>query len=276
MKNGLSVAAFTCFEHFVRERIAELLFAITSGPTLPPFQDLPEMLQTAATQGVVEAIRFRLKTRADVLDTAAKVSLVQGHAEAIRSSAGPSYRISEWAFGWSSSNVGAGVLTDFLAACGAGSFSNDFDKVLEGIGFDYSAAGLAVNNRFRLSRVGAWRHEAAHDATLSIDIELLRTRVTAYIAVALAFDYLASFAVHILIDSFGVYGSADRDHKFLRRMTMKPSAGGFNLADENGQVLRTLYSVGHGKAELSERDLPLDGVVVVEDAQGQVVDWFFR
>lgn len=275
MKNGLSVSAFACFEHFVRERIAELLSMIRVADDLPPFEDLPERLQLAATKGVIEAVRFRLNSRSETLATSDIVTIAQSHAKAIASSAGSSYLFSDWAFGWASPNVGAGTLSDFLAACNAGKLFNEVSYVLQDVDFDYSAAGLAEGGGIRLGRIASWRHEAAHDATLSIDVALLRTRITVYLSVAFAFDFLASFAARVLIDSFGMYGSCDLDRSFLKLRQLVPMSTEFELQELDATPVRRYYSLSHCHAELQSVDSPLTGAVVVRDAQQQIVDWFF-
>lgn len=275
-KNGISVAAYTSFEHFVRGRMAELLDEIAASPDRPDFQHLPEKLQLAATQGVVEAVRFRLNLRSESLDTPDIVALARVHAEHVQSSIGLEYRFSEWAFGWSSSNISAGTLQDFLQATDAANFFNEIESVLKELRFDYAAAGLTENGNFRLKRFSSWRHGAAHDATLSIDVQLLRTRITAYLAIACTFDFLSSLAVRVLVDSFGVYGKVKADRSGVSMGEFRNGNGGQRELSVADEPPRAFYSVEHCKEELASRTLPLSGLVVVRDAQQQIVDWFFH
>lgn len=275
-KNGLSVSAFASFEHFVRGRIVELLSAITSSPDLPAFEELPERLQLAATRGVVEALRFRLNTRGDGLELKDAIEFVQEHSRVVATSLDTHYEFSNLSFGMASSNVGAGTLQDFLSACGSGRLFDEIEPLLRDIDFDYSAAGLGSDaGRLRLRNFTAWRHEAAHNATASIDLELLRTRLTAYLAIAFSFDYLASFAVRVLIDSFGAYGPSDVDRGFLTLRNLLPSGTTFELTTLSGSVVGSYYSVAHCADALSKTSLPLTGAVLVRDAQNQVLQWFF-
>jgi hypothetical protein len=274
-KNGLSVVAFTTFEHFIKERVAELLGAISSAKTLPPFHDLPEALQLAATRGVVDALNFRLRQRDESLDTSAIVTLVQSHAKAIVSSHTSSVIFSDWSFGWASSNINQGTLIDFLRACNAGHLYNDIQNLLRDVGFDYSAAGLAENGNLKLSRIAGWRHVAAHNATISIDVELLRTRTAAYLAIAFAFDLLASLAVRVLIDGFSNATQPPQRSSVALR-DLRPTGSQFQLSDLSRTAAGTYYSPNHCMDSLTEKETPEIGAVVVRDAQERVIDWFFH
>lgn len=274
-KNGLSVSAYACFEHFIRERITELLEKISTAPDRPEFHDLPLNLQTAATKGVVDALRFRLNMRAEGMDVAQVVDLSRNHARAILSSAGKTYEFSALMFGWSTSNVGPSTLSDFFNACGAPNFFTEFEGVLRDMKYDYAAAGLTENGSFRLRRLAGWRHEAAHDATLSIDIQLLRTRITAYLALACAFDFLASLAVRILVDSFGPYGSVKADRRYTRILELTPDGVEYRLSDASGTLLGQYFSILHCQQDVGSKAAPLDALIVVRDQQGQAIDWIF-
>lgn len=275
-KNGLSVAAYASFEHFVRGRIAELLLEISASPDKPPFHDLPEKLQIAATQGVMEALRFRLNLlKSESLDTSDIVDLTCLHAGKIHSSLSANYEFSEWSFGWSTSNISAGTLSDFLQAVNAAAFFTEIESVLREVRFDFASAGLTENGNFRIRRFSSWRHGAAHDATLSIDVQLLRTRITAYLAIACAFDFLASLAVRILVDGFGSYGQVTPDRSDVQINELNDAGGGELELRENGATQDRFYSVKHCQETLGSRSLPLSGLVVVRDLQQQIVDWFF-
>ncbi len=275
-KNGLSVAAYASFEHFVRGRIAELLSEISSSPDRPPFHDLPEKLQVAATQGVVDALRFRLNLlRSESLETSDIVELTCAHAGKVHSSLSTEYEFSDWSFGWSTSNISAGTLSDFLQAVNAPALFNEIESVLKELRFDFASAGLTENGNFRIKRFSSWRHGAAHDATLSIDVQLLRTRITAYLAIACTFDFLASLAVRILVDGFGPYGPVVPDRADVRLNELN-YAGGDELEFHDGAAgQQRFYSVKHCQETLGSRSLPLSGLVVVRDLQQQLVDWFF-
>ncbi|WP_147457446.1 hypothetical protein [Micromonospora sp. CV4] len=275
LKNGLSVTAFACFEHFIRSRITELLELVSTAKNLPPFQELPEGLQLAATKGAVDALKARLNMRNELMDTATIVSLAQAHAIAIASSRQMPYGFSEWSFGWSSSNIGPGVLQDFLGACGAKHLYGEIGPLLKDVSFDYSAVGLAEGSALKLARIASWRHEAAHDATISIDIELLRTRIVTYLAIALAFDVLASLAVQHLINGFIApqVGMATRSAVGLKQLL--PASVQLELQDMNGSPIQQFYSVDHCRDQFGNLDTPRNSAVVVRDTQGQIADWFF-
>jgi hypothetical protein len=274
LRNGLSVSSFACFEHFVRERIAELLDAIANSSALPPFKDLPEQLQLAATKGVADAMRFRLDLRNDSLDTATVVSMAATHATAVASVTSTKYRFSPWAFGYASSNVNVGTMNSLLDACGGSHLKKDFATIFKAVDFDYIAAGLGDAQKLKLGNISGWRHEAAHDATLAIDAQLLRTRIFAYIAVACAFDILASLAVVELIDTFATKADPAAKLSNITISLLKPDGDEFRHETPSGHS--TVYSVKQLKDTLSEKVLATTGVVVIFDASDQVVDWFFH
>ncbi|MFC3687208.1 hypothetical protein [Aquipuribacter hungaricus] len=276
LKNGLSVTAFACFEVFIRERLDELLVELTKCPTLPDFDQLPEALQMAATKGVVDALRFQLNQRRENLDTQTVVALSQRHAGMIASTAGRPFELSDWSFGWASSNVGPGVLVDFLNALKAPKLYSEIPKVLQDVDFDYAAAGLADGNKFALARLGGWRHAAAHDATASVDLALLRTRITSYLSVAFAFDLLASFAMRVLVDEFSGYGEVAPDRNCLLLRQFVPVVPAFELQDISGGRLQSYYAWAQCRADIGELPTPLTGAVFERDVQGQIVDWFFH
>ncbi|MEV4121764.1 hypothetical protein [Micromonospora sp. NPDC049645] len=276
LKNGLSVSAFACFEHFIRGRISELLRLVSTADDRPPFDQLPKGLQIAATKGVVEAVRFRLSQRGEGLDTPDIVALAQSHADAIASSRSNSYSFSDWTFGWSTSNVGAGTLRDFLAAVDAVQLYDQIGDTLREVGFDFAAAGLANGSVLKLGRIAAWRHEAAHDSTISVDAALLRTRVIAYISVAFAFDLLASLAVAVLINGFASGASASASRSGISVNFLGPSGDKYQLQDRSGGDLGNFYGIAHCQDHLGKRSLPSVGAVVMRSSQGHIVDWFFH
>lgn len=276
LKNGLGVASFACFEHFFRERTAELLTTISAAPDLPPFHELPDGLQLAATKGVVEAVRYRSRLRDESLDTASVVTMVQNQAKFVTSTADSSYSFSDWTFGWDSPNVTIASLRSYFDALGCGGLFNYMDKVLKDAGYDAAAAGIAEGANLKLSRVAAWRHEAAHDATLTIDVQILRTRITTYIAVAMAFDYLASLATRLLLDRFSGMGPfLPLSPDDMQVYTLNTVGDQHELRDAHGIAIHTYFSAAQLRQELPERPLPGLGMVVVNDAQRLAVDWLF-
>ncbi len=275
VKNGLAVSAFTSFEHFVRQRMSELLVEIEAAPDAPPFQDLPEGLQLAATRGVIEALRFRMGLNSDDLELKDAIALAQLHAGRIVSTGSSGYQFSPLAFGWARSNISAGTLNEFFSACGARHFGAQLGGVLTRQRFNFAAAGLSDSGQLKVKRLSQWRHSAAHDANHDIDVPVLRTRITAYLALAAAFDFLASLAVRILLDGFGVYGHAKPEANASDIYHLVPgNSGGFEL-ERPAHQKQHFYSIEHCQTVLGVLAMPLNGMVVVRDAADQVVDWFF-
>jgi hypothetical protein len=276
VKNGLSVSTFACFEHFVRSRMAELLRLIETSPDLPAFDDLPQALKGASTKGVVEALRYRLSVGSDELDFQAMVALVQEQASRMASTRTAGYQFSHLAFGWSRANVNGATLQEFLGACGAPKFFNEFSHVLQAFGFDFSAAGLAENGQFKIGRLAQWRHVAAHDATHKVDVQILKTRIVAYLSLAAAFDFLGSLAVRILIDGFGLYGPTSPEVSASGISLLVRGTGDSVTRTSVDGTAATFYSLAHCRDSLGSADLPLNGIVVALDSSSQLVDWFFH
>lgn len=273
VKNGVSVSSFTCFEHFYRGRTKELLDILTSDPSRPSFPDLPNRLQMAATRGVIEALRFYFNRTDGSLDVTDIVSIAQAHAATIASSSQTNYSISEMAFGHAGSNIGAGSLKDFLTACDGAPYFDQIADVLTAIKFDYVAAGLASSGALKLSGFALWRHDAAHDATFNVDVALLATRISAYVAIAAAFDFLASLAISNLLTPSP--SPTRRDWRSVSRYELVPANPDFELLDSNGTSAGSFYSVSHCKSTLGESTLPYTKFIVVRGIADRISDWFF-
>lgn len=280
VKNGVAVSSFACFETFVRDRTYELLQLISKSPNCPPFSHLPKELQAAATNGVIDALKFRLNPRLGLISGDDLVREAQIHAAYIAGTANPSFEFSPWTFGYSSSNIGAGTLTDFFASAGAPKLNNEFGRMLDLINYDYQAAGLTnEHGSFKLSKLFSWRHDAAHNSGLSLDVEVLQTRIHGYLAVALAFDCLASFAIKCLLDSF-VTGLdydprvSDLDFAYL----MFPVLDGSIAAEASGFIeplTADVFSPANARSVLGDESVPSQGVVVVQGSTRIALDWFY-
>lgn len=278
VKNGLAVAAFASFEDFIKGRIAELLRAISDAPDRPVFENLPPALQTASTIGVIDAMQFRLSGRSKLYSGDEVIKKAREHAGLVADMEGYDYRFSEWSFGHASSNISAGTIDEFLAACNSRYRFSHFGDILKSVGFDYAAAGLAAENgQFSARDLFAWRHASAHNAGQQLDVELLTTRIVAYLAVASVFDYVSSRAVSDLISqppSNRVHEEAWEWPVSILQFQMRDEP--LTLTGHPLPVEEAIFSVGQAKNILGDGKLALDCMIAVRSRQGRVQEWFFR
>lgn len=275
VKNGVSVSAFSGFEHFIRTRVSELLNTICSHPQRPQFTDLPIDLRTAATMGVVEALRFQLSPRQGKYTREESIARVIAEAADIASLRDHSYTLPGWSFGHSGSNVTAGTLTEFLKALGLPNPQKELADTLDRIGFDTTAAGLrSESGELTLKDAFVWRHTAAHDAQVSIDAEVLITRITGYIAIATAFDYLATRATSKLLVPGGTSptGIGYLDFPSLDG-TSPPTCR--EMSKDAEEAIRHAFTPAAARAALAKDSIPPAQMIVIRDQRTQPRDWFF-
>ena len=95
LRNGLAIVAFSTIEDFLRARSEELLATLTGAPL--PFDDLPNDLRQATTEGVVAGLLFQVRLmRRNAEDP---VSLIQRTGRALSSTASSAYELSPLGIG---------------------------------------------------------------------------------------------------------------------------------------------------------------------------------
>lgn len=275
VKNGAAVTAFAAFERFVRLRVNELLDELSKAPNGLSFDDLPDAMKKAATIGAMDGIKQQVKYAPDA---AAKVRITLAEVERIaRNSKGGVLSFSTFTFGYAASNVDGSVLKDFLKACGAGALNEQYLAFLIDLGFDASAVGLvAASGNIDLQTMAGWRHESAHDAALTLDASILKTRVHAYLALACTFDVFASRAVQHLISFTDPAARLPLEVHGVQVCNVRPLTDSekVRVDEPDGEEF---FSFRQCADDFGKEPLLGDGysVVVGRDVEDFLVDWFF-
>lgn len=183
LRNGLSVVGFALLEDFIARRTEELLAHISSGQVA--FVDLPEKLQSAATENALSVLVSRVRRMRSASED--PLSVIQEAAESIASTSGTNLRMPAQSLGWPGSNLGADDVKAALLSLGVGGDPwHHITEIARRAGFNIQ------NSRNAFIDLMKGRHGAAHDAQHTATVVAVRSLPNSAAAIALGFDALAS------------------------------------------------------------------------------------
>ncbi len=218
LRNGMAVVGFNALEDFLKQRMGEVLKAISGGPI--PFADLPESLQRGATVGAAHALRYQARMRVSRGEFPAARDLVQRTGRAMASIDNQRYVLSELSFGYGDANLNEDAVTKMLSSLGVAGGWLALAGLAQRSGLNLP--GLANDYRNALRR----RHTAAHDPSADVPLSDLQAFTRQAMAVALAFDGLVSRAGYRLRqgDQALAAGAAHVDQHEIGILTFDDSA----------------------------------------------------
>jgi hypothetical protein len=185
LRNGLAVSAFASLEDFVRRRNGELLTFGSTGTAA--FPDLNASLQDAVTRRAL-GVLARAAGRIDD-----PMPLIQAEASLIGGSGSGMIRFPLSTLGWEGSNLQAQDIATILGILGVDDPWSQLTYIGRRCGF---AATGAFDAAFR--SMASARNAAAHDATANTPLISLRSFHLGALAIACAYDLLASRSMRLL------------------------------------------------------------------------------
>lgn len=184
IRGGLAVMAFSITEAFIRERTGEVLNCFSS--THVTFNNLSEGLQKAVTISALKGVLFRSKFQ----DKSNEIAWVLGQIPTIANASTNISRLSPFAFGQSSSNLGDDDPTTILSAFGVSGGWATVSGIAKRIGL-----GGVLDCAQAFKDLSKRRHAAAHDVTALIPLNDLNDSLNAVLAICCSFDLLLSHAL---------------------------------------------------------------------------------
>lgn len=121
LRNGLAISIFCYLEDFIKARINEGIFQLSS--IYNTFNQLPISLKMRLTYLTLEGINKRSLTIKNNSDEQTLISFIQAEAKHISSTSSPNFTTSNYAFGWHKENINAtdiqNIFKEFLSMiCG--------------------------------------------------------------------------------------------------------------------------------------------------------------
>lgn len=267
LRNGLTVSAFALLEAFISKRCQELLEVISRGNVA--YQDLPEMLQSAATQQVVAVLATEIRRAVASGDD--PTALIQGAAQDLVSTGSANLQLSPLTLSWPGSNLTAEEVRGILSKLGVGS-----DPWMQ-LTMVSRKCGLAVNNlQDVFTEMMRERHKAAHDASYEASVVAVRALPNAVFAIAIGFDALASRGARLCAEADSDFldgGTHVANNIQLRRIRRVRSRWN-EYYDQSYDRARKRYdssaeafvgAIAHAQTVRHE--------LIVEEADGTLVSW---
>jgi len=180
LRNGIAIIGFSVLEHFIRERIGEIL--ISFNRVSIPFEKLPDRLKITATKGAIKGIANRMKYE----DNA--IAFTQAESSIVATSLNTTYQISKYSLGWDSSNLreeDVGAIFKCFNILDGWNLINALSRRL-------NMTILSSKDSFK--NAAHRRNDAAHNITAQIHPTDLNNFVREAYVIALGFDLLVSLA----------------------------------------------------------------------------------
>jgi hypothetical protein len=265
IRNGLAVQCFNILEDFVKARTREALAAISAAAV--QFGYLPEALQRATTWEAIKAIDVQLKGK----EKADRVAFAQLYTAMIASTATSPMQLLDIAFFHTGSNISKDQFRDALSA-----FAVDMPWAqLSGISSRLGLSGLPAENVF--VSLAQRRHQAAHNAASAVSEADLIQSIRDVYGLAIGFDVLLSIAAFQLTKLNVSQPPGFRtvvSHSQIPMRFIRPQASGFaEIKEGNTRSTRRNKSAAALVPGATTRARKENGVVVVFDSGGEIVEW---
>lgn len=185
LRNGVCVTGFAILEEFLKSRTNELLSKMPASAL--DYSGLPLSIQKRGTVRVINALsnqmRLRTQSNEDI------VSYIQNQAKLVASTADSAFKISDIAFGYDKSNIGAQDIKELLGDFQISQCWDNIDAIAAKVGLSSpSHVDDFKNYSFR-------RHVAAHQASANTPLADLESFCRSAMGIAIGFDLLLSFSV---------------------------------------------------------------------------------
>jgi len=265
-RNGLAVVGFALLEDFIRNRCRELAAHMSLGPA--SFSELPKGLRSAASEGVLSTLiaEVRQYRRND----GDPLPLIQDTGRSLASTRTGSLEISPLALLWDGSNLNSEDLKTILRSLGVKDAWGKMSRLCQLAGFG------VLDARATFDGVSRNRHRAAHVADHDASVLAIRSLPRSALAVAFAFDALASKAAHLchlahpdyLLDDFDL-NTKDVPLRFL------DDRGGKWAETRQGisRAYRIHATLDGGRVAAMQRSVAAGETLVVRDRSGQPIEW---
>lgn len=182
LRNGLSVMGFTILEDFIRRRISEATSFLAAVDI--DFDELPEKMRNSLTRDALSAVLQIEKT--GFSDPEDKVRFIQEEAKVVGSTRNEVRAFSEYAFGWTASNVNDDQVSKALNSFGVDGAWEQVNLFMQRVG----AGVLDAKTEFK--NAAERRHKAAHRANANTQPTELSNFSDAAKGLALGVDALLS------------------------------------------------------------------------------------
>jgi hypothetical protein len=265
-RNGLAVVGFAVLEDFIRNRCYELVSHMSLGPVA--FPELPKALRVAASEGVLSTLLAEVKQRRR--DDDDPLELIQEAGRSLASTKTGPLQISPFALLWDGSNLNSEDLKTILKALGIKDPWRKMSELCRAAGFGV----LDAEATFR--ELARERHRAAHRADHDASIVSIRSLPRSTLAVAFAFDSLASKAAHLmflarpeyLLEDFDL-GAVDIQLRFL-----DDRGGQWAEMKQGGTRAYRIYgTLDSGRSAALQRSVAAGETLVIRDRSGQPAEW---
>lgn len=185
LRRGVAVSAYNLLEAFIEARLDEIAEHVNRGPL--HFADLPDRMQTLATQNLLEVAvsRVRRMPKADV-------RAFVGAAGTSLAAVSGSINLSPLSWMWSGSNMSPGDYSRLLKAFHVEHPWEAIDSLSTRIGLP------AGDPNADLTAFGQERHRAAHDSSHQVSNLWIPVAIDHLVKFAIAFDAFVSIAAEAM------------------------------------------------------------------------------
>lgn len=265
-RNGLAVVGFALLEDFIRNRCSELVAHMSRGPA--SFAELPRGLRSAASEGVLSTLLAEVRQRRRNDDD--PLELIQDTGRSLASTRTGALEISPLALLWDGSNLNSEDLKSILRALGVKDAWGKMSALCRAAGFGVLDARRTFDDFARN------RHHAAHVADHDASVLAIRSLPRSALAVAFAFDALASKAAHLcylarsdyLLDDFDLIAT-DVPLRFLDDRGGKWA----ELKQGRDRAHRIHATLDSGRTAALQQIVAVGETLVIRDRTGQPVEW---
>lgn len=198
LRNGLAISIFCYLEDFIKARVNECIFQLSS--IYPTFNQLPTPLKMRLTYLSLEGITKRSLTLKNNSDEQTLISFIQNEAKHLSSTLSPNFTSSNFAFGWHKENINANDVRDIFKEF----FIKDLWRKVQLLSSHINSPILNAESDF--INIMRNRHKAAHVANTQIPITNLSDLTKSCFVIAFIIDYLITTSLKLIQQS-------NQDHK---------------------------------------------------------------
>jgi hypothetical protein len=266
LRNGLAVVGFVALEDFIKKRTGEVLKEI--GTSTVSFNELPEKLKYSTTVDALPALSRLVKNEPTVND---EISFIQTQTFMLSSTTKTSYELTEYAFGFKSSNLDDGEISRILNAFNINNGWTNMSKLSARIGL----TSFPLNNSFK--NAATRRNQAAHVAQSNIPINDLEQYTREALGITIGFDSLLTKALYYIKKHSIPYlnGRINIDNTSINLSFIKLEKGLWKYKRENairsisqnidkGVLISNIISIAQIRNE----------TLVIFDENNVINDWF--
>lgn len=267
LRNGLMVVGVAALEDFIKGRTQELLRYLSSAGL--SFSDLPQRMQQAATVSVFKSASGHLsRVWASLGDDI--VGNIQAVALDVASTTAPNFTLSQFAFGFSNSNLTPDIVNDILKSFGLKNAWSQISRVAHRVGL----ASLSHEEAFRQALRN--RHAAAHQAAAQTEPTDLIAFVQHAKGIAIGFDTIISRAGRLIAERdpslLALDGLVERGVQI--RFLNEAADGIWRDVPEGKRPYRKASTRASLERDSLARVRRVKGVLVIRDASDVPTTWF--